>query len=62
MVSGFIDEHNGFLALNDEEYERARSVNVDIRKYHVNSLNMVNQKKVTGLETAAVMLPWQMMT
>ena len=33
MVSDFIDEHNGFLALNDEEYERAKSVNGDIRKY-----------------------------
>ena len=33
MVSDFIDERNGFLALNDKEYERAKSVNGNIRKY-----------------------------
>ena len=25
MVSDFIDEHNGYLRLSDEEYEQARS-------------------------------------
>jgi len=33
MVSDFIDEHNGFLALSDEEYERAKQENPTARKY-----------------------------
>ena len=28
MVSDFIDEHNGFLALNDEEHEMGKCVNL----------------------------------
>ena len=33
MVSDFIDEHNGFLALTDEEYEAAKQANPSVRKY-----------------------------
>ena len=33
MVSNFIDEHNGFLALTDEEYEQAKRVNPRAKKY-----------------------------
>ena len=28
MVSDFVDEHNGFLALTDEEYEVAKRMNL----------------------------------
>ena len=33
MVSDFVDEHNGFLALSDSEYEWAKVLNPRIRKY-----------------------------
>ena len=33
MVSDFIDEHEDFLALNDEQYEQAKTKNSRIRKY-----------------------------
>ena len=33
MVSDFIDEHNGFLTLSDDEYEAAKASNPNIRKY-----------------------------
>ena len=33
MVSDFIDEHNGFLALSDEEHDRVKVSNPRIRKY-----------------------------
>ena len=33
MVSDFIDEHNGFLALSDDEYEAAKVSNPNVRKY-----------------------------
>ena len=33
MVSDFIDEHNGFLALSDEEYNTAKESNPNIRPY-----------------------------
>ena len=33
MVSDFIDEHNGFLMLNDKEYEQAKATQPGIRKY-----------------------------
>ena len=33
MVLGFVDEHNGFLALTDTEYETAKTTNPHIRKY-----------------------------
>ena len=33
MVSDFIDEHNGFLALSDEEHDRAKALNPCIHKY-----------------------------
>ena len=33
MVSDFIDEHSGFLARNDEEYERAKAANPYVKKY-----------------------------
>ena len=33
MVSDFIDEHNGFLALSDEEYNREKALNPRIHKY-----------------------------
>ena len=33
MVSDFIDEYNGFLALSDEEYDRAKVSNPCLRKY-----------------------------
>ena len=33
MVSDFIDEHNGFLALSDEEYDAAKVSNPRIHKY-----------------------------
>ena len=33
MVSDFIDNHSGFLALNDEEYDRSKAANLILRKY-----------------------------
>lgn len=33
MISDFIDEHSGFLALNDEEYQRAKVSNPNMRMY-----------------------------
>ena len=33
MVSDFIDEHDGFLALSDEEYQAAKVTNSNIRSY-----------------------------
>ena len=33
MISDFIDEHNGFLSLTDEEYERAKEANPRAKKY-----------------------------
>ena len=33
MVSDFIDEHNGFLALTDKEYQAAKVTNPNIRPY-----------------------------
>ena len=33
MVSDFIDEHNGFLALSDEEHDKAKVSNPRIHKY-----------------------------
>ena len=33
MVSDFIDEHNGYLQLSDEEYERSKSFHPGIKKY-----------------------------
>ena len=33
MVSDFIDNHSGFLALNDEEYDRSKAANLNLRKY-----------------------------
>ena len=33
MVSDFVDEHNGFLALSDEEYDAAKMKHPNIRKY-----------------------------
>lgn len=33
MVSDFVDEHNGFLALSDEEYDAAKTKHPNIRKY-----------------------------
>ena len=32
MVSDFVDEHNGFLVLNDEEHDRAKvSINTYVK-------------------------------
>ena len=33
MVSDFIDEYNGFLALTDEQFEEAKKSNLSIKKY-----------------------------
>ena len=33
MVSDFIDEHNRFLSLTDEEYEHAKQVNTSAKKF-----------------------------
>ena len=33
MVSDFVDEHNGFLALSDAEYDRVKVLNPRLRKY-----------------------------
>ena len=33
MVSDFINEHNGFLALSDDEYEGAKPSNPNIYRY-----------------------------
>ncbi len=33
MVSDFIDEHNGFLALSDDEYQTAKDSNPRICPY-----------------------------
>ena len=33
MASDFIHEHQGFLALNDKEFEMAKQSNPNIRKY-----------------------------
>jgi len=33
MVSDFIDEYNGFLALTDEQFKEAKKSNPSIKKY-----------------------------
>ena len=33
MVSDFIDEHNGFLALSTEDYQAAKVTNLAIKPY-----------------------------
>ena len=33
MVSDIIDDHNGFLALSDEEHEKAKIVDPNAKKY-----------------------------
>ena len=35
MVSDFIDEHNGFLALSDEEYQAADNIHPYAREFGV---------------------------
>lgn len=49
MVSDFIDEHTGFLSLNDEEYERYKQVNPNGKKYA--RVSMEKAKRVIGRET-----------
>ena len=44
MVSDFIDEHNGYLQLTDEEYASAKEKDPTIRKHS----NTVRQVKDTG--------------
>ena len=45
MVSDFIDEHNGFLAFSDEEYERAKLTYQSTLGYFWST---VNHEKVMG--------------
>ena len=64
MVSNFIEEHSGFLALNDEEYERAKAANPNAKKYAKEFWNMEKVERVTGLETSSFsksrkQLKWQ---
>ena len=33
MVSDFIDEHNGYLRLTDEEYEESKTAHPGIKKH-----------------------------
>ena len=33
MVSDFVDEHNGFLALSDAKYNRVKATNDHFRKH-----------------------------
>lgn len=33
MVSDFIDEHNGFLSLSDDEYRKAKETNPSVKRY-----------------------------
>lgn len=51
MVSDFINEHNGFLALTDDEYKRAAEVNPSQKQVHVHSSSMVRTVKDTGIGT-----------
>ena len=49
MVSDFIDEHNGFVSLTDEEYEHAKQVNPSAKNnMHINFLNMEKTRRVIG--------------
>ena len=48
MVSDFIDEHNGYLQLTDEEYARAKANNQRYVSMRDNCLNMARREKDTG--------------
>ena len=50
MVSDFIDEHCGFLALTDEEYECAKAINPFAKKFG-RAFLQYGKVKITGLVT-----------
>ena len=50
MVSDFIDEHNGYLRLTNEEFRQAAGREDGIAERHVLFLNMEKNIKATGLK------------
>lgn len=51
MVSDFVKERNGYLALTPHEYDKVKESNPMCECMHVNCLNMENQMRGTGLLT-----------
>lgn len=56
MISDFIDEHNGYLQLTDEEYERAKKKDPTIRKHAYCKYNIISLHKqiISTLETVTL--------
>lgn len=52
MVSDFIDEYNGFLALTDEQFKEAKKSNPSIKKYAREFLEYGKNQEVTGPVTS----------
>ena len=48
MISDIVEEKNGYLALSENEFERASPENRALWRRHVACLNMENQEKGTG--------------
>ena len=53
MVSDFIDEHSGFLAYTDEEYERAKAINPSAKSTAEHFWSMGKVKRDIGLVTSS---------
>jgi len=50
MVSDYIDEHNGYLRLTEEEFSQSVERLMVCRRKHVHSLSMEKNMKVTRLQ------------
>ena len=56
MVSNFINDHNGFLALTDEKYEQAKKANTRAKKYARQIFfNMERTRRATGHVTSSLL-------
>ena len=53
MVSNFIDEHNRFLVLSDEEYNAAKVTNPNIRPYAQEFRSMMKARRGIGHGTSS---------
>ena len=53
MVSGVIEEKEGYLHLTDEEYESAKKKDLTIRKYAQQFLEYEKQKRGIGLQKSS---------
>ena len=61
MVSDFIDKHNGYLRLTDEEYTQAVDKVDGCKRKHVLSLSMEKNMKDIGLQKSFY-LSWKMLS